>query len=145
MHNFKANYDKILEVLNQIEIKDNYQHQIRKPKLSDKELIAVNLTSEYFGIDSECHLFRLLPNQLSSRIERSVYNRRKRNLFAFQEQIRLKLARKFMSLKIILLLILCLSRFVNIQELQEVLFVNQTLKRHQIEVLCLTKYKILWV
>ena len=95
MHNFKANYDKILEVLNQIETKDNYHHQIRKPKLSDKELVAVNLTSEYLGIDSECHLFRLLPNQLSSRIERSVYNRRKRNLFVFQEQLRLKLARKF--------------------------------------------------
>ena len=81
MHNFKANYDKILDVLNQIGIKENYHHQIRKPKLNDKELIAINLTSEYLGIDSECQLFRLLPLELSSKIERSVYNRRKRNLF----------------------------------------------------------------
>jgi len=95
MHNFKANYDKILEVLNQIELKDNYVHQIRKPKLSDKELIAVNLTSEYLGIDSECQLFRLLPLVLFSKIERSVYNRRKRNLFPYQEQLRLKLAKSF--------------------------------------------------
>ena len=87
MHNFKANYDKILEVLNQIEIKDNYVHQIRKPRLSDKELIAINLTSEYLGVDSECQLFRLLPAALSSKIERSVYNRRKRNLFSYQEQL----------------------------------------------------------
>ena len=87
MHNFKANYDKILEVLNQIEIKDNYVHQIRKPRLSDKELIAINLTSEYLGVDSECQLFRLLPAVLSSKIERSVYNRRKRNLFSYQEQL----------------------------------------------------------
>jgi hypothetical protein len=95
MHNFKANYDKILEVLNQLEIKDNYLHQIRKPKLSDKELIAINLTSEYLGIDSECQLFRLLPLVLVSRIERSVYNRRKRKLFCYQEQLRLKLAKSF--------------------------------------------------
>ena len=54
-------------------------------------MIAINLTSEHFGIDSEYHLFRLL----SSQIERSVYNRRKHNLFIFQEQLRLKLARKF--------------------------------------------------
>ena len=40
MHNFTANYDKILEVLNQIEIKDNYHHQIRKSKL-----IAINSLS----------------------------------------------------------------------------------------------------
>lgn len=84
-----------MEVLNQIEIKDNYHHQIWKPKLSDKELIAINLTSEYLGVDSECQLFRLLPSTLSSRIERSVYNRRKRNLFSYQEQLRLKLAKSF--------------------------------------------------
>jgi len=95
MHNFEANYDKILEVLNQIGVKDNYVHQIRKPKLSDKELIAINLTSEYLGIDSECQLFRLLPLVLASRIERSVYNRRKRNLFPYQEELRLKLAKSF--------------------------------------------------
>jgi len=53
MHNFRANYDKILEVLNQIGTKENYHHQIRKPKLSDKELISINLTAEYLGIDSE--------------------------------------------------------------------------------------------
>jgi len=72
MHNFKANYDKILEVLNQIEIKDNYVHQIRKPRLRDKELVAINLSSEFLGIDSECQLFRHLPTVLSSKIERSV-------------------------------------------------------------------------
>jgi len=95
MHNFRTNYAKILEVLREIDDKDSFVHQIRQPKLSDKELIAMNLTSEYFGIDSECQLFRILPPFLSSKIERSVYNRRKRKLFAFQEQLRLKLARHF--------------------------------------------------
>ena len=91
MYNFQANYDKILQVLNTIESKDSFKHQIRKPKLSDKNLIAINLTSEYMNLDSECQLFRILPLSLSQKIERSVYNRRKRNLFEFQEQIRQKL------------------------------------------------------
>ncbi len=94
MHNFISNYDKILSVLNQIEERSNFLHQIRKPKLSDKELIAINLTAEYLGIDSESQLFRKLPLELSSLIERSVYNRRKRRLFDFQEQIRRKLYEK---------------------------------------------------
>ncbi len=37
MHNFKANYEKILEVLNTIESKSNFLHQIRVQKLTDKE------------------------------------------------------------------------------------------------------------
>lgn len=97
MHNFQANYDKILEVFNSLDIQENYFTQIRKPKLSDKELIAINLVSEYMGIDSECQLFRCLPSGLLSKIERSVYNRRKRNLFDFQELIRQKLAHVFLE------------------------------------------------
>ena len=69
----------------------DYLHQIRKPKLRDKELIAIDLTSEYMSIDSECQLFRILPANLSNKIERSVYNRRKRKLFAFRESLRKEL------------------------------------------------------
>jgi len=95
MHNFKTNYDKILEVLTKFESKNYFLSQIRIPKLSDKELIAINLTSEYMSIDSECQLFRILPSSLATKIERSVYNRRKRKLFHFQEQIRVKLVAVF--------------------------------------------------
>lgn len=95
MHNLEANYYKILEVLGTIDIKSNFLNQKRKPKLTDKELIALNLTSEYLGIDSEYDLFRKLPETISSRIERSVYNRRKRKLFPYIEEIRSKLAFSF--------------------------------------------------
>ena len=78
MNNFIANYGKILETLQQIEKKMNFLNQIRLPRLSDLELIAVDLTSEYMGIDSEHQLFRVLPKELKDKIERSVYNRRKR-------------------------------------------------------------------
>lgn len=95
MHNLEANYYKILEVLDTINIKSNFLNQKRKPRLTDKELIALNLTSEYLGIDSEYDLFRKLPETMNSRIERSVYNRRRRKLFPYIEEIRVKLAFSF--------------------------------------------------
>ncbi|MFD1616154.1 IS982 family transposase [Gelatiniphilus marinus] len=82
MNNFKANYDKILKVLKIITDKEQFLRQNRRPKLKDIELIAINLTSDYMSIDSECQLFRVLPDVLKLKIERSVYNRRKRKLFS---------------------------------------------------------------
>lgn len=95
MHNFEANYDKLLEVLNTLEPRNNYFKQIRKPKLSDKELISIALTAEYLGVESELQLFRVLPFNLSSKIERTVYNRRRRKLFPFIEEIRLQIVHRF--------------------------------------------------
>lgn len=97
MNNFSANYGKILETIQQIESKMNFLNQKRKPKLSDIELIAIDLTSEYMSIDSEYQLFRTLPNDLFCKIERSVYNRRKRKLFYHREQLRKKLANQISS------------------------------------------------
>ena len=81
MNNFSTNYRKILDILEQLEPKKNFLNQIRKSKLSDIELIAIDITAEYMSIDSEYQLFRKLPMELSSLIERSVYNRRRRKLF----------------------------------------------------------------
>ena len=92
MSNFLRNYRKILETLQLVESKMNFLNQIRKPKLSDIELIAIDLTSEYMSIDSEYQLFRTLPLDLSSKIERSVYNRRNRKLFFYRDSLRKKLA-----------------------------------------------------
>ncbi|MDH6311115.1 hypothetical protein M2451_003971 [Dysgonomonas sp. PFB1-18] len=97
MNNFSANYEKILETLQDFESKMNFLNQIRKPKLSDIELIAIDLTSEYMSIDSEYQLFRSLPDELYCRIERSVYNRRKRKLFPHRELLRKKLAGQISS------------------------------------------------
>jgi hypothetical protein len=98
MHNFTANYEKILEVLKEIGFEsENFLSQIRKPKLTDLRIIAINLTSEYMSIDSEYQLFRTLPPEIKSLIERSVYNRRKRKLFIHLERIRKILADKFNS------------------------------------------------
>ena len=92
MNNFSANYAKILETLQQVESKMNFLNQKRKPKLSDIELISIDLTSEFMGIDSERDLFRKLPTSSTSKIERSVFNRRKRALFSHREILRKTLA-----------------------------------------------------
>lgn len=92
MNNLEASYNKILEVVNQIETESNFLSQIRQPKLSDKEVIALSLTAEYLCIDSEYQLFRMLPSSLKEKIERSVYNRRRRRLFAMTEDIRKRIS-----------------------------------------------------
>jgi len=96
MNNFIQNYEIILKNLQDLPIDPHCFIQIRKPKLSNLELIAMNITAEYMSIDSECQLFRTISNSyLDCLIERSVYNRRKRKLFSLTEQIRAELACAF--------------------------------------------------
>ncbi|MDD4991814.1 MAG: IS982 family transposase [Paludibacter sp.] len=94
MNNFLTKYEKILDILKQFETKSNFLNQIRRPRLSDIELIALDITAESLSIDSEYQLFRTIPSSLSSKIERSVYNRRRRRLFFVKERIRKALAEK---------------------------------------------------
>ena len=47
------------------------------------------------GIDSENDLFRKLPKSILTKIERSVYNRRRRKLAHNLNSLRLKLASAF--------------------------------------------------
>lgn len=93
MHNFRVNYEKILDVLKGLDFEgENFFHQIRKPKLSDLRIMALIFTAEYMRIDSERQLFRILPSDFRLVIERSVYNSRKRGLFFWLEIVRQKLA-----------------------------------------------------
>ena len=66
--------------------------QRRKPKLKNIELIDLNLTAEYMSIDTENHLFKVIPKKLTKKITRTVYNRRKQCLF---DQIDSLLAQAF--------------------------------------------------
>lgn len=95
MNNLSANYERILEVLRGISKDQLLPYQRRIPKMSDLELISLSLTAEYMGIDSENNLFRILPQSISSKIERSVYNRRRRRLANSINMIRLNLANHF--------------------------------------------------
>lgn len=96
MSNFIQNYEIILKHLQSLNISFDSFHQVRKPKLGNLELIAMNITAEYMGIHSELQLFRdIKGTALESLIERSVYNRRKRALFSQIEQVRKTLAKDF--------------------------------------------------
>lgn len=95
MNNLNANYERILEVLRKISKDQLLPYQRRQPRLSDLELVSLSLTAEFMSIDSENDLFRKLPKCLGSKIERSVYNRRRRKLVNELNNIRLKLACHF--------------------------------------------------
>ena len=96
MNNLIQNYKIILKELtkNCNHIKTN--RQIRLPKMSDLELVALNITAEYMSINSELQLFRCISGTvLDGKIERSVYNKRKRKLLPYIEKIRETLSGKF--------------------------------------------------
>lgn len=96
MNNFIQNYEIILKNLRNLELNTEIFSQIRTPKLSNLEIISMNITAEYMSIDSECQLFRLIKGTyLQGLIERSVYNRRKRKLFGLLENIRMTLSNTF--------------------------------------------------
>ena len=80
MSNLCVSYNKILGLLHELEPQDNFLNQIRIPKLSDKQLIALAFAAESSGVDSERHLFKQLPATVAGQIDRSVFNRRRRQL-----------------------------------------------------------------
>src|SRR5271156_3610062 len=81
MHNIKTNFDKILGVIkdilaDEISEKGNYKRRGTKPKFSDIEVMALNLSAECLGIDSEKFLFektervrKLLAEQLNKQAD----------------------------------------------------------------------------
>lgn len=96
MNNLDAIYDFILNELRKLSVTENFYFKPIKPKLSDLELLAINISAEYLSIDSEYQLFRFLSNsKLKGLIERSVYNRRKRKLFYHMENVRKLMVAKF--------------------------------------------------
>ncbi|AZZ58971.1 IS982-like element ISRa1 family transposase [Riemerella anatipestifer] len=95
MNNLEQIYERILEVLGLFSENQLISYQRRTPKMSDLEVISLNITAEYLSIDSELQLFRKLPNSLINKIERSVYNKRKRRLSLRTEQIRQRISMEF--------------------------------------------------
>jgi len=97
MSNLLRSYTRIHTLLHELESNDNFLNQVRLPKLTDKQLIALNLAAEALGIDSERYLFKLLPDQLKPMIERSVYNRRRRSLAFKIEEFRQAIANQVVA------------------------------------------------
>ena len=95
MNNLIQNYTFILDEFKKLATEENFYFKPINSKLSDLELITLNITTEYCGIDSEYQLFRNLKgSRLGTLIERSVYNKRKRKLFPYIDELRKKLVQK---------------------------------------------------
>ena len=96
MNNFTQNYKIIFKNLEATCSDIESFPQIRSPKLSNLEVVALNLTAEYMSINTELQLFRYLKStSLENKIERSVYNKRRRKLFDYTEAIRKRISEKF--------------------------------------------------
>lgn len=68
MNNLERIYEKFLEILQKLCNHQILKTQRRTPKMSDLEVISLNLTAEYLSIDSELQLFRKIHNSLKNRI-----------------------------------------------------------------------------
>ena len=99
MNNLVQNYKIILKELTKNCSNIESFTQIRQPKLSNIELVALILTSEYMSYNSELQLFRAISGtELGTKIERSVYNKRRRKLKSYIEQVRQCISQKFSHL-----------------------------------------------
>ena len=99
MTNIVKNYLRVLEVLSSLNFELEFKSGIgRKPKMTDLEVVALSLTAEFMSIDSENSLFKQInSNEIPNLIERSQFNKRRKKLFLFSEQIRIKLASRFLE------------------------------------------------
>ena len=99
MSNIVKNYYRVLEVISSLNWEYEHKSKVgRKSKMSDIEVVALSLTSEYMSIDSENSLFKQIkPSEIPNLIERSQFNKRRRKLFFFLNKIRLKLASSFIE------------------------------------------------
>ena len=65
MHNLKTNFDKLFNITksvfkDRLNQSDNYYFYPNKPKLSDCEIIALSVTGESLGIDSESYFLGII-------------------------------------------------------------------------------------
>ncbi len=97
--NIVKNYRRVLEVISSLNCGPEYKNNAgRKQKMSDLEVVALSLTSEFMSIDSENSLFKQIDNLvIPNLIERSQFNKRRRKLFHFSEEVRTKLAAHFLD------------------------------------------------
>ena len=89
MHNLKTNFDKIIGIAKSTLVDvlledDNFLNYRNKHKMTDIEIVALALTAESLGIDSENLLFSKLRNEYLTDFprlpDRSNYNRRRKKL-----------------------------------------------------------------
>lgn len=102
MRNLISNFVKISVICKDFakDLTDNRGNILRpgpKPRFSDVEVVALSLTTEAIGYDSENNLFNRLHKSFESipnLISRRQYNDRRKDLTTFTETLRKRLAEK---------------------------------------------------
>jgi len=106
MHNIKSNFDKIHQTIKSLNLDffnedGNINRPGVTPQFSDIEVLSLVLTAEYMSLDSENWLFNKIKSDykedFAHLIDRSRYNRRKRQLFPVLEKTRQRLAAGFLE------------------------------------------------
>jgi len=106
MHDIKSNFDKIYQTIKSLNtglfnLDNNIPKRGSTPQFSDLEVISLALTAEYMSLDSENWLFNKIEADYKADfphlIERTRFNRRKRQLFPVFEKIRQQLAHHFLE------------------------------------------------
>lgn len=101
MHNLKTNYDNFFQlIIKQFSTELNAQHCFRdyrhQPKMSDAAVIALAISAEAIGIDSENYFWHKLRaehyHDFPQLIDRSNFNRRKKSLAPYLDKINGQLA-----------------------------------------------------
>ena len=96
MHNLSSNFCLFLDITksvfkSSIDANGNFKFYPRLPKLSDCEIIALCVTAESIGIDSENYLFGKLKNDCKAEfpnlIHRSNFNRRRKVLAPYVQSL----------------------------------------------------------
>ena len=92
MHNLKTNFDKFFNITksvfkDRLNQSDNFYFYPNKPKLSDCEIIALSVTGESLGIESESYFWGKLKfdhkDDFPRLIHRSNFNRRWKHLYEY--------------------------------------------------------------
>ena len=100
MRNLAAKFGKIFDICknfskNLVDERGNIPRRGVVPRFSDLEVIALSLTAEQFGVDSESYLFALLKeykSEFPNLISRRQYNDRRKFTANLCEQIRKNIA-----------------------------------------------------
>ena len=95
--NIVKNYLSVLEVISSLNCELEYKSGVgRIQKMSDLEVVTLSFTAEFMSIDSKNSLLKLVDvSHIPNLIERNQFHKRRRKLFLFSDEIRLKLASRF--------------------------------------------------
>jgi hypothetical protein len=106
MHNIKSNFDKIFQTIKSLNLEvfdegGNIKKPGRQSQFSDTEVLSLSLVAEYMSLDSENWLFKKIKSDYRDEfpllIDRTRFNRRKRQLFPVMEKVRQQLAGRFLE------------------------------------------------